>query len=206
MFPLSTVLFPSAEIPIHIFEERYRALITDVLEGDRQFGTTLITAGSEVGGGEQRSTVGTLLNVEMAMPFDDGRWMVVTRGVERIEIEEWLDDDPYPRAMVRHIPSGPFLGSSGLLSQATAAVRRARMLLSELDQGPPLSIDLDLEDNPIMASWMICALAPISLFDAQRLLEITSPNERLESLIEHCCAQISDLELLLSQPPKRPGD
>ena len=80
------------------------------------------------------------------------------------------------------------------------------MLLSELDQGPPLSIDLDLEDNPIMASWMICALAPLSLIDAQRLLEITSPNERLESLIEHCCAQISDLELLLSQPPKRPGD
>lgn len=199
MFPLSTVLFPSAELPIHIFEPRYRALIADVLETTNEFGTVLIKAGSEVGGGDQREDVGTLLRVEMAVPFEDGRWMVVARGVERIKVVEWLDDDPYPQALVERFPSEPLTGSDDLLRQAAAAVRRVRMLVSELDQGPACPIDLELGDDASKASWMICALAPLGLYDAQRLLATSDPEERLTTLVETCCAQIKDLEAILSQ-------
>jgi uncharacterized protein len=199
MFPLSTVLFPSAELPIHIFEPRYRALIADVLETTNEFGTVLIKAGSEVGGGDQREDVGTLLRVEMAVPFEDGRWMVVARGIERIKVVEWLDDDPYPQALVERFPSEPFVGSDELLRQAAAAVRRVRMLVSELDQGPACPIDLELGDDASKASWMICALAPLGLYDAQRLLATSDPEARLAGLVETCCAQIKDLEAILSQ-------
>ena len=199
MVPLSTVLFPSAELPIHIFEPRYQALITDVLATTNEFGTVLITAGSEVGGGERRTNTGTLLHVEMAVPFDDGRWMVVAKGVERIVVEQWLDDDPYPVAVVQHAPSEPFGENHELLGEAASAVRRIRMLLSELDDGPSCPIDLELGDDPSMAAWMICALAPLGLFDAQVLLELSNPTERLTRLITLCLAQIKDLEILLSQ-------
>src|SRR5580698_965052 len=59
MFPLSTVLFPHAEIPLHIFEPRYRALAHDCLAADSRFGIVLIERGSEVGGGDHRMAVGT---------------------------------------------------------------------------------------------------------------------------------------------------
>jgi Lon protease-like protein len=199
MFPLSTVLFPSAELPLHIFEPRYQAMVTDILSTNREFGTVLIAAGSEVGGGERRTNVGTLMRVEMAVPFDDGRWMVIAKGIERIEVKQWLDDDPYPQAVVTRSPSAPFAESTELLGKAAAAVRRVRMLLSELDEGPCCPIDLELGEDPLMASWMICALAPLGMFDAQALLECTAPQERLSMLIESCCDHIRDLEIVLSQ-------
>ncbi len=199
MFPLSTVLFPHAELPIHIFEPRYQALVADVMAGSKEFGTVLISAGSEVGGGEKRTNIGTLLRVEMAVPFDDGRWMLVTRGIERIKVLEWLEDDPYPKAIVEPHPGSDFSGGPELINTAAASLRRVRMLLSELDEGPCGPIDIDLSDDPMRASWMACALAPLGLLDAQQLLECTDPVERLTQLIDLCRARITDLQHLLSE-------
>ena len=200
MFPLSTVAFPSGQLPLHVFEDRYRALVGDILDpltGSREFGTVLISAGAEVGGGERRTDVGCLLRVEMAVPFEDGRWLVVTQGIERIRVLEWLDDDPYPRAVVEAHPSSGFDGAEEQLGRAAAAVRRARMLQAELDDGPCCPIDLELGEDPDVASWAICALAPLGLLDAQRLLEETHPSRRLDLLVELLRERIGDLEALL---------
>jgi len=183
MFPLSTVLFPHAELPLHVFEPRYQALVHDVLEGQRSFGTVLITSGSEVGGGDSRVEVGTRLSVEMAVPFEDGRWLLVTRGLERIRVTSWLKDTPYPVAMVEAIDSPHFDGPVELLGRAAAAVRRVRMLLSELDEGPCAGIELGLSDDLDSAAWMVCALAPLGLGEAQELLELSDPVARLDTLI-----------------------
>jgi uncharacterized protein len=58
MFPLGTVLFPYALLPLQVFEPRYRVMMHHVLEGDREFGVVLIERGSEVGGGGARVGVG----------------------------------------------------------------------------------------------------------------------------------------------------
>ena len=200
MFPLSTVLFPGVELPLHVFEERYRQLVADVLATTREFGTVLITAGSEVGGGDRRSDVGTLVTIAMAAPFDDGRWLLATRGIERIRVIEWLEDDPYPRARVERYPSEELLDRTEILGQAAAAVRRLRMLLSELDRGPCTSLELGLGDDPTDAAWMACALAPITQHDSQSLLEETDPSSRLEALLALACHRIRDIEDLLANP------
>ena len=200
MFPLSTVLFPGVELPLHVFEERYRQLVADVLATTREFGTVLITAGSEVGGGDRRSDVGTLVTIDMAAPFDDGRWLLATRGIERIRVIEWLEDDPYPRARVERYPSEELLDRTEILGQAAAAVRRLRMLLSELDRGPCTSLELGLGDDPTDAAWMACALAPITQHDSQSLLEETDPSSRLEALLALACHLIRDIEDLLANP------
>ena len=57
MFPLGTVLFPYAVLPLHVFEPRYRALTEHCLAGDGCFGVVLIERGSEVGGGDTRFAV-----------------------------------------------------------------------------------------------------------------------------------------------------
>ena len=74
MFPLAAVVFPTTELPLHVFERRYQCLTNDVLAGDGEFGICLISRGSEVGGGDERVGVGTEAVIEAARPFDDGRW------------------------------------------------------------------------------------------------------------------------------------
>ena len=60
MFPLGNVLFPHAQLPLHVFEPRYRALAETCLAGDGEFGVVLIERGSEVGGGDTRFSIGTV--------------------------------------------------------------------------------------------------------------------------------------------------
>ena len=199
MFPLSTVIFPGAEIPLHVFEPRYQALVNDVLGGDATFGTVLISAGSEVGGGDRRVHLGTRLVVTGSVPFPDGRWILQVRSVERIEVSEWLADAPYPQAMVLPAPTPVTCDLREPLSAAKAVVRRLRMLLAELDDGPGCSIEVELCDDVEEAAWTICALAPLGLSDAQLLLEESDPLRRIHRLNELCTLKIKDLELVLQQ-------
>ena len=100
MFPLGTVLFPHAVLPLHIFEERYRALVETCLRGDGRFGVVLIERGYEVGGGDSRFDVGTVARIVEAARTPDGRYLLATIGTERLRIKKWLDDDPFPRAEI----------------------------------------------------------------------------------------------------------
>ena len=63
MFPLGCVLFPEAILPLHVFEERYRVMVEEIMDTDRSFGVVLIERGNEVGGGEIRKEIGTLAEI-----------------------------------------------------------------------------------------------------------------------------------------------
>ena len=89
MFPLSAVLFPHASLPLHVFEPRYKALMRDCLAGDRRFGVVLIERGSEVGGGDQRSALGTRGLITRAAELADGRWLLDVRGEAVVEVERY---------------------------------------------------------------------------------------------------------------------
>ena len=110
MFPLSAVLFPHASMPLHVFEPRYRELMRDCLAGDARFGIVLIERGSEVGGSDQRSALGTRGVITEAAELPDGRWVLEIEGEALIEVEEWLPDDPYPVALVRAVTAGAASG------------------------------------------------------------------------------------------------
>lgn len=100
MFPLGSVLFPGLGLPLRVFEPRYREMIADCLDGDRSFGVVLIERGSEVGGGEVRLRVATVARILDVSLQDDGTLGVFSVGTERVEVLEWLPDDPYPVAIV----------------------------------------------------------------------------------------------------------
>ena len=138
MFPLSTVLFPGAGLPLHVFEERYRTLMARCLEADGEFGVVLIARGSEVGGGDLRVDVGTVARIANVAELDDGRMLVVATGVRRVRVEEWLPDDPYPRALVEDLPDDACSVQRRVLAAAEASLRRLRSLLSELGDVPAL--------------------------------------------------------------------
>ena len=194
MFPLSTVLFPGATMPLHVFEPRYRALMRDCLAGDHRFGVILIERGSEVGGGDVRAALGTRGVITKSIELPDGRWLLHVVGESVIAVEEWLPDAPYPVALVRDVgpervdsvPAPPAAAAddeADVLLAATQKLRRARAMLAEHGGAPPLPPDLALDGDgdADAASWELCAAAPLSSYDAQRLLgtEGTVPRARL---------------------------
>lgn len=198
MFPLGNVLVPHALLPLHIFEERYRALIRDVLDGDREFGVVLIERGFEVGGGDARGDLGTIARVLEAQEFDDGRWAVISAGTRRIEIVEWLDDDPYPRAVVEERADGvPGPDAHELVEEVRGRLGRLLARANELgDDVAPATTEIS--EDPLVASYHATALTPIGPFDTQRLLAIDDPEERLAALLSVFDDIEEDLRLRLA--------
>jgi Lon protease-like protein len=182
MFPLQSVLFPSAVLPLHVFEPRYRELTRCALDGDREFGVTLIERGSEVGGGDARFSTGTRARIVQAAELPDGRWALVAVGLGRIKVARWLPDDPFPQAEVddlREPEPGPDAGP--LRAEAERWLRRALALRAELGD-PAAPATVELADDPVTAAFQIGALAPMGPADAQRVLQIANTDERLRLL------------------------
>lgn len=184
MFPLGTVLLPGAVIPIHIFEPRYRQMIADVLERDGRFGVVLIERGSEVGGGDVRSDLGTAVVVVRAQQVEDGRWFVLAWGVERLRVNQWLPDDPYPQALVDPFPYADDDEVSALDERYRALVVRLRQALAlAAEVGDEVSAaTVELPESARSGLDAAAAVAPLGPFDRQALLAAASRLEQLELL------------------------
>jgi Lon protease-like protein len=190
LFPLGTVLVPSAVLPLHVFEPRYRALMEDLTGGvaglpafESEFGVVLIDRGSEVGGGDSRRRIGTVARLLEASQLPDGRWVIAVVGTRRFSVDEWLPDDPYPLAEVSDIDEqarwAPL--DDQQLRRTERLVRRSLALAAELgDAGAPVTFEL--ADDPFDALWQLCALLPVGSWDRQRLLETNEPAQRLRRL------------------------
>lgn len=110
LFPLGAVLFPGLVMPLHIFEERYRRLVADLLEQPadepRRFGVVAIELGHEVGPGaaQRLAPVGCTAEVHGATKYEDGRYDLICTGAERFRIEHVDTEGPYPQADVTLLP------------------------------------------------------------------------------------------------------
>ena len=182
MFPLGSVLFPSIFLPLHIFEPRYRSLARHCLDGDREFGVVLIERGSEVGGDDVRTSVGTVARIIEAAELDDGRWLLGTVGTRRIRVREWLPDDPYPRAEVEDwddIDRGIDLADA--YAGVVGRLRRVLALKAELAE-PAVDATIELADDPSLGSFQVAAVAPLGPADQQKVLLADGPDDRLRLL------------------------
>jgi Lon protease-like protein len=197
MFPLGTVLVPSAGLPLHVFEPRYRALVRDCLAGAREFGVVLIERGSEVGGDDARTDTGTVARIVEAVELPDGRWALATLGVRRLRVREWLPDDPYPLADVEDWPDPePGPDHDDALGECLALLRRALARAAEAgDAAAPATIELS--DDPVLAGYQAIAVAPISALDRHALLAAATPDERVARLTDLLRDAIEVLDLRL---------
>ncbi len=195
MFPLGGTLLPGEVLPLHVFEPRYRQLVLDCVESpDHEFGVVLIERGQEVGGGDVRRDVGTVARMVQVAETEDGRFAVMTVGTHRIRINAWLPDDPYPLADVDHWPDeepdAPAVQT--LLTEVTPRVRRATALALELGD-EVADPQQDLSDDPLVASYQLCSLAPVGAADRYDLLCAEGPAARLLLLRD----RMDDIEALL---------
>ncbi|HEX8720833.1 MAG TPA: LON peptidase substrate-binding domain-containing protein, partial [Pyrinomonadaceae bacterium] len=99
VFPLPLVLFPGVPLPLHIFEERYRRMLADVRAGNNLFGLSYADSGA--GERPPAGHVGCATEVVEAQQLPDGRSNILTVGVARYRVEEYVErGDPYLVARV----------------------------------------------------------------------------------------------------------
>jgi Lon protease-like protein len=126
LFPLNTVLFPGMVLPLHIFEERYKLMISHCLEDNRPIGVVLIREGREVEGGAAPHDVGTTAVIAGSSHTKDGRYNLVTIGSERFRLLSIRDDLPY---LVGSAEPWPLSGGAVELAK-----RRAKSILASFEQ------------------------------------------------------------------------
>jgi Lon protease-like protein len=169
-------------LQLQIFEERYVRMVEQCLASGSGFGVVLIERGSEVGGGDVRSDFGTLAVIEDSQKFADGTWSLLAAGTRRLRIVEWLEDSPYPRAIVagwdeRIAPFDASLHVQGCAEQLFAYLQRVT------PEGSNVGVDFSrLSDDPSEATWQLCSISPIGPLDRQRLLACAEVGDRLELL------------------------
>jgi Lon protease-like protein len=197
MFPLGMVLLPGGILPLHVFEPRYRQMIIDCLQDDGQpeFGQALITHGADAGGGDERALVGTVAQMIQVEALDGERYALVAVGTRRIRINAWLPDDPYPIADVDDWPDvEPDADGLEVAVAAThARVQAALKMAVKLGDVSAETIESEISDDPLVATYHLASLAPVGPADRYRLLTASGPAARLDVLDD----VLDDVEAML---------
>ncbi|MBF5031327.1 MULTISPECIES: LON peptidase substrate-binding domain-containing protein [unclassified Micromonospora] len=196
VFPLGTVLFPGLVLPLHIFEERYKALVRHLVglpEGvPREFGVVAIQAGWEVapagppgrsgpaGGDVTLHEVGCTAELRQVTELADGGFDIVTVGRRRFRVAEVdASATPYLTAEVEWLPEpdGPD-EVSDLLAARVISVFRQYLGLIRPDQQ---EITEQLPEDPTVLSHLVAATAALTVADRQRLLAADDTAGRLRA-------------------------
>lgn len=202
MFPLGMVVFPHQVAVLCVFEPRYQSMLSDI-EPDQVFGTCLIERGSEVGGGDVRTSVGTVARIVASQPLGDDQTMIVVEGSDCVEVVEWLEDAPYPRALVHERCCDDVAVNRDLLTSTESAVRALRALQSEVLADQCLRTNCEMDDDPWVRAWQLCSMTPMSVLDQFSVLSLSDPNDRLRLVAEICCERYGDYQRMLATPEPR---
>ena len=171
LFPLGVVLLPQMELPLHIFEERYKIMITECLEQDRAFGVV------HYDGTDIRSIGCTAEILGVIKQYEDGRMDIVTRGKTRFVIKDLDQSRIYLQAKVLFFEDERETASD----DDKTLIREIIRLLKDLDRISETPRDynaltgLDLK----RLSFLIPSTEGFTPEERQQFLEITSPHQRL---------------------------
>lgn len=169
LFPLSLVLLPTEQVPLHIFEDRYRELIGECLDEDREFG--LVYADDD-----GLRDVGTRAAVtEVLERFDDGRLNIVIEGGERFRLVELTGGRSFQTAAVEPLDDADDPPAPADVKRALALFERLVELTGSAVEPPDTRIET--------LSFTIAARFDFAPEIKQQLLQQTSERERIETLI-----------------------
>lgn len=203
MFPLNTVLFPGVTIPLHVFEDRYRALVQHLLTiedpAERVFGTVAIREGYEVGdhGAQSLYRVGVRMQLTEVESNEDGSFEILATARDRIILAELETSGDFANGEITDSPDEPAEGSEALQDRARATFTAYRAAVSDM-QGTTFTATLPRD--PGFLSWTLAALVPLPMAERQALLEAESPEARLELVITLLREELRAINVIPSLP------
>ena len=184
VFPLPLVLFPGVPLPLHIFEERYRRMLADVRASNNLFGLSYFVPDAVAEDRPPAGHVGCATEVVEVQPLPDGRSNILTVGVARYQVVEYVErGDPYLAARVeffedeeedREVVERRAAEVSEIFMRIARAMRTANQERGALPELP--------QDDPERLSFLVAAVVEMDAEAKQRLLETRSTSERLRRL------------------------
>jgi Lon protease-like protein len=182
LFPLGIVALPSESVPLHIFEDRYRVMIEECLEREREFGIMWMS-------NDELKPIGCACTIDEVLErTEDGRMDILVRGTRPFRLVERQDDLPYPAGLVE------FLGEHD--EQADdEAVRTTRELYAELVE-QATDRTLSPEELEALDAYRMAATVEFGVDAKQELLELRSENARMHLLTMLFRAAIKRMELV----------
>jgi Lon protease-like protein len=165
LFPLGIVTLPTEYVPLHIFEDRYKAMIDECLERDTEFGILWLDD-------EELKTVGCAVTIDRVLErMDDGRQNILCQGTRPFRVVERQEDLAYPAGVVELLEDKP-----ETLDAATA--ERAHASYMELVAQAADRV-LEPEEVADMTAYEMAATVDFGLDAKQGLLDLRSENARL---------------------------
>lgn len=188
--------FPQALLPLHIFEQRYRRMLSDALDTHRLFAVAGLDVGKMGNGFEPPYRVATVGIVRACQKRDDGTSNLLLQGLTRVEFTEMAGEDPYRRARIR-----PLASEAGASDEDNALRRRqlARLLNTRLRLSGEGSNELaeflrGIDDPEVfvdLAAFNLCGDARLK----QRLLETLNVRDRLALMSGWARREVDALKL-----------
>jgi Lon protease-like protein len=183
LFPLGTVLYPGLVLPLNIFEERYRQLVRDLLDGPepQRFGVIAIRKGRETGvdGISALHQIGCIASLREVDEQDDGRFHLVTVGTQRFRLASLDDSRPYLQGEVDLLTEE--VGDEAAAGLAAQAVQRGfRGYVEALASRESVEVTVPaLPDEPLLLSYLVAASMILDLSVRQDLLAEPDAERRL---------------------------
>jgi Lon protease-like protein len=206
LFPLNSVLFPGATLNLHVFEPRYKQMISECLEQGETFGVALIREGDEAGDPQMMPhEVGTTAEICDVTPLDNGRYYISTTGRRRFRIDQVVSREPYLLADVTYLgedlaPDGPALLS--LVDQIRDVFHEYLRLLVDFSG---MQAEIVLPADPSDASFVIGDSLQVADSMKQRLLELSNTEQRLTVELGFLRRLLPQLRALLERKREAPS-
>ncbi|MCU0293458.1 MAG: LON peptidase substrate-binding domain-containing protein [Thermoanaerobaculaceae bacterium] len=193
LFPLPIVVLPGEAVPLHIFEERYKAMLGRVRQGDA--GGRPLPFAITYHSGDSVAVIACTVRLQRVLEeYGDGRLDILTVGDRRVQIHEVLDDEPYFEAVVE-----PFVDQDEVLDPALGERLLALTTkLAELQVGRPVFVPAEGE-APL--SFRVAPLVDMAPEERQLLLQTTSENLRRTMLADHIAELVADFAADGAKPP-----
>lgn len=184
LFPLPVVLFPGMPMPLHIFEPRYRTMLSDIRAGDSLFGLSYFDAASSSRETPPTGHIGCVAEITESQSLPDGRSNVLAVGVIRYVVEDYVErDDPYLVVRVNFFEDEEEAGQKVLTSARDVAAmfmrvaNAIRVINDERGKLPDIT-----GTEPQRLSFLVAAAMELEAETKQELLELRSTSERLDRL------------------------
>jgi uncharacterized protein len=183
LFPLGAVLYPGMLLPLHIFEERYRQLVRDLLDGTepRRFGVIAIRKGRETGidGVHSLYEIGCTATLRRVDQHEDGRFDIVTLGTQRFRLLRLDQTRPYLQGEVEMLAEDPV--DAATAGPAVRVIQAAfREYLDALTEWGGATVRLEeMPDEPELLSFIVAAAMVIDLPERQVMLAESDTLRRL---------------------------
>jgi uncharacterized protein len=184
IFPLpNAVLFPNVFMPLHIFEPRYRSMVSDALAGDRIIGMVLLKAGYEAdyNGRPPIYPVGCAGVITHSEPLPDGRFNIVLKGLEKFRVTEEDASKAYRIARIDSLPEQVADAERAELRQMRQRLEALLAAAAEREGGDPKFPRAVADEDLVNALAQYMALESI---ERQALLERDGIVSRCHALIE----------------------